>query len=169
MPARSIGRAPRSTARTCGPKGGGEHTGPSPVDRCRPGSKHHLLVAGCGTPLAVTLTAANRHDVTQLLELVDRIPPIGAHVRFRPARLYADRVYDSRRHRSQLRARGITPHLARRRSGHGSGLGRNRWMVERTVSWLHANRYHARRADIHEAMLTLGCALICHNRLTHFC
>ena len=37
-------------------------------------------------PLAVTLTAANRNDITQLLELVDRVPPIGAHGRFRPRR-----------------------------------------------------------------------------------
>jgi transposase len=131
------------------------------------------VVAGCGTPLAVTLTAANRNDVTQLLELVDRIPPVGACGKFRPKRVYADRAYDSRRHRAQLRARGITAHLARRGERHGSGLGTQRWMVERTISWLHAHRYlarrHARRADIHEAMLTLGCALICHNRLTRFC
>ena len=28
---------------------GGEHTGPSPVDRARPGSKHHLIVQGRGS------------------------------------------------------------------------------------------------------------------------
>ena len=33
-----------------------------------------------GVPLAATLTGANRHDVTQLLPLVDAIPPIGANV-----------------------------------------------------------------------------------------
>lgn len=34
----------------------GDHVGPSPVDRARPGSKHHLIVDRHGTPLAVTLT-----------------------------------------------------------------------------------------------------------------
>jgi transposase len=45
-------------------------------------------------------------------------------------------------------------------------LGKERWVVERTISWLHANRRldrrYDRRADIHEAFLTIGCALICH-------
>ncbi|MGN9894713.1 transposase [Micromonospora sp. L31] len=42
-------------------------SGPSPVDRNRPGSKHHLMTEGAGIPLAVALTGGNRHDVTQLL------------------------------------------------------------------------------------------------------
>lgn len=54
------------------------------------------------------MTAANRHDVTQLLELVDRVAPVGARGKFRPAVLLADRAYDSRRHRDELRERGIT-------------------------------------------------------------
>jgi hypothetical protein len=44
----------------------------------------------------------------------------------------------------------------------GSGLGVFRWVVERTLAGLHrfrrlALRYE-RRADVHEAFLTLGCA-----------
>jgi transposase len=39
-----------------------------------------------------------------------------------------------------------------------------RWVVERTLAWLHRFRRLAlrkeRRADVHEAFLTLGCALI---------
>lgn len=120
-----------------------------------------MIVEGKGTPLAFTLTAANRNDITQLTPLVDRVPPTGRHGKFRPKCLYADRAYDSRAHRRALRARGITPRIAKRNTGHGSGLGKERWIVERTISWLHANRYlarrHARRADIHEAMLTLAC------------
>jgi transposase len=143
------------------------------VDRSRPGSKHHLIVSGDGTPLAVGLTAANRNDITQLTALVDRVPPTGRHGKFRPRRLFADRAYDSKVHRAALRERGITPHLARRKTERGSGLGSNRWEVERTFAWLHANRYlarrHARRADIHEAMLTLGCGLVCFNKVTRFC
>jgi DDE family transposase len=48
-------------------------------------------------PLAVTLTSGNRHDVTQLLPLLDAIPPIRGlrgRPRRRPRRLFADRGYD---------------------------------------------------------------------------
>jgi transposase len=96
------------------------------------------------------------------------MPPIGGRpgpARHKPARVQGDRGYDSEWHRAQLRHRGITPVLARRFRGHGSGLGRTRWVVERTLAWLHrfrrlAVRYE-RRPTIHEAFLTLGCALIC--------
>jgi transposase len=46
-------------------------------------------------------------------------------------------------------------------------------VVERTLSWLHQHRRlerrYDRRADIHEAFLTIGCALICHQQLQSFC
>lgn len=132
------------------------------------GSKHHLLTDAHGTPLAVRLTGANRHDVTQLLSLVDAIPPVQGPVgrpRHRPDRLQGDRAYDSDPHRQRLRDCGITPVLARRRTPHGSGLGVFRWVVERTIAWLHQFRRlrvrDERRDDIHEAFLHLGCALIC--------
>jgi Transposase DDE domain len=52
---------------------GGPLTGPSPVDRARIGSKHHLIVDLHGVPLGVELTGGDRNDVTQLLTLVDGI------------------------------------------------------------------------------------------------
>jgi transposase len=136
------------------------------------GSKHHLLTDGHGIPMAVSLTAANRHDVTQLLPLVDAVPPVAGKVgspRHRFERTQGDRAYDSEPHRRELRRRGTQPVLAKRRTPHGSGLGVYRWVVERTESWLHQNRRlkirYERRADIHTAFLKLGCALICHNCL----
>lgn len=79
--------------------------------------------------------------------------------------IQGDRAYDSQAHRDALARRGIVSRLPKRRTPHGSGLGRTRWVVERTFAWLHrfrrlATRYE-RRACIHEAFLTLGCALIC--------
>jgi hypothetical protein len=53
----------------------GQHTGPSPVDGGRAGSKHHLITDGHGTPLAVLLTGGNRNDVTQLLPPLDATGP----------------------------------------------------------------------------------------------
>ena len=42
--------------------GGGEATGPSPVDRRRPGTKHTLLVDRRGVPLAIRTDGANASD-----------------------------------------------------------------------------------------------------------
>ena len=54
--------------------------GPSPVDRGRAGSKHHLITIGHGTPVAVLLTGGKRNGVTQLLPLFDAIPPVRGRV-----------------------------------------------------------------------------------------
>jgi transposase len=157
--------------------GGGEKTGPNPTDRRKPGSKHHVLTDAGGIPLNVILTGANRHDVTQLLPLVDGVPPVAGkpgHPQQRPKSIYADRAYDSEPHRKELRKRGVQPHLARRNTEHGSGLGVYRWVSERTLSWLHQFRRlrvrFERRGDIHEAFLTLAESLICFRLLPEgFC
>ncbi len=124
----------------CGRSKGDLHRS-QPVDRGRLGSKHHLITDAAGIPLRVTLTGGNRHDVTQLIPLVDGVPPIrgvvGRPLR-RPDRFYADRGYDHDKYRRLLRQRGITPHIARRGTEHGSGLGAHRRYVERTLGWLHA-------------------------------
>jgi transposase len=103
------------------------------------------------------VTAANVNDITHLDPMVDALPAV------------RDRGYDSQPHRDRLWARGITPILARRRTPHGSGLGVCRWVVERTIAWLHRFRRltvrYERRADLHQAFLTLGCVLICWNYL----
>ena len=119
------------------------------------------------------MTAANRHDVTQLLPLVDRVPAVAGlvgHPRRPPDSLLADRAYDSNRHRDELAGRRIEPIIARRKTRHGSGLGRYRRVVERTFAWLHRmKRLHVRydrRPDIHQAFLAIGCCLICYRRLT---
>jgi len=114
---------------------GGSATGPSPVDRARNGSKHHLLVDATGIPLAWALTGGNRNDITRLIPLLDAVPPVRGRVgrpRQRPDRVIADRAYDHRPQRQELRKRGVTAQIARRQSEHGSGLGRYRWVVERT-------------------------------------
>jgi hypothetical protein len=59
--------------------------------------------------------------------------------------------------------------LARRGTKHGSGLGVYGWVVEGVLALLHwFLRLRIRweiRDDIHEAFLTLGCAIICWRRL----
>jgi len=147
---------------------GGSKTGPNPTDRAKRGSKRHVICDGQGVPLAVRLTGANRHDSKEALPLVDAIPPLQGErgrPRCRPDCVLGDRAYDAAAIRDGLRARQIHPLLAVRRTRHGSHLGRWRWVVERTFAWLNQFRRlrvrYDKRTDIHEAFLSLGCALIC--------
>jgi transposase len=59
--------------------------------------------------------------------------------------------------------------IARRPIEDSTRLGRVRWVVERTMSWLLSFRRLALRYDRTEstitALLSLACALICHRRL----
>ena len=152
---------------------GGLQTGPNPTDRAKLGSKRHLICDGRGVPLAIQLTGANRNDSQQALTLVDAIPPLQGmrgRPRHRPDYVLGDRGYDSKSIRQGLHGRGILPLLAMRNTEHGSGLGRWRWVVERTFAWLNQFRRlrvrYEKRADIHEALLALGCILICWRFLT---
>jgi len=150
--------------------GGGEDTGPNPTDRRKPGSKHHVITDGQGVPLQVEVSAANIPDIKHLLSLIVNIPPVRGcpgHPRSRPDSNYADRAYDCEPARQLLRWLGIEPFLAKRRTEHGSGLGRFRWVVERTIGWLHGFhrlrvRYE-RYAPIHQAFLKLAACLVCFN------
>lgn len=125
-----------------------------------------------GVPLAVRCSAANVHDSRMLAALVDAVPPV-RHGRGRPKRrpqkLHADKGYDYPACRAALRRRHITPRIARRGVESAERLGRWRWVVERTLSWLHRFRRltvrYERRADLYQAFLTLACALICHRML----
>ena len=53
----------------------------------------------------------------------------------------------------------------RLRVAHGSGLGKVRWVVERTFAWLHQfKRLRVRsevRADLHQGLLELACSISC--------
>lgn len=53
-----------------------------------------------------------------------------------PDDLYADRGYDSEGMRELLRWPGIEPHIPQQKAPRGSGLGKVRWVVERTIGWL---------------------------------
>jgi transposase len=134
-----------------------------------------VLVDAAGVPLAVALTGGNRNDITQLLPLVDGITPVAGKVgrpRQRPDRIVADRGYDHDGYRRELRRRGVEPVISRRGTEHGSGLGRWRWVVERTFAWLHNYRRLRIRWEreplVHMAFLTLACALICRRYLREF-
>ena len=151
---------------------GGGKTGPSPVDRAKPGSKHHVITDGSGIPLTSSVTAANVHDVTEMAGLVNDLPEVAGKVgrpRRKPDALQGDLAYDSEPHRQGLREMGIEPVLPEREIDEQEGLGETRWPVERTLAWGHQNRRlrirYERRPDIHQAFLTLACIKICASAL----
>jgi transposase len=123
-----------------------------------------------GVPLSCRVSAANVHDVRMLLAVVIGCPLARYGTRGRrPKELLGDRAYDSGPHRDVLRWLGVEPVIARRGEPHGSGLGKDRYVVERTIAALHQNRRlkirYERRSDLHQAFLTLACIKVCWYRL----
>ncbi len=148
--------------------GGGELTGPSPVDRSREGSKHTLQADRYGVPLAIHTAGTNARDEKQIIPVIlDFLKVTGKPGRPKvlPDEAYADRGYDSNMSRSLLAWLGIEPHIARRKTPRGSGLGKVRWVVERTISWLEGLGRMRIRYDrlgvIQDAWNTLAASAIC--------
>jgi transposase len=151
---------------------GGEATGPSPVDRSKPGSKHHVITDAHGIPLASSVTSANTNDISEMAPLFDKIPEVAGkvgHPKKKPDALQGDLAYDSEPHRQGLKQMGIEPVLPEKGIDDQSGLGETRWPVERTLAWIHQNRRlrirYERRPDTHQALLTLACIKICASAL----
>ncbi len=111
-------------------------------------------------------TAANVHDLMMFEEMVDAIAPIRrsrGRPRKRPQKLHADKAYDTKKCRKALGRRGIKARIARKGKESSEKLGRYRWAVERTLSWLNRHRRlkvrYERRADTHQASSTWGARL----------
>ncbi|MFF0591457.1 transposase [Streptomyces sp. NPDC003781] len=159
------------TGRPTGPK-----SGTSPVDRARPGSKHHLIVDGQGIPLAMSLSRGTATTSPNSSRCSTRFPPSpdgSADPADAPTHCRPTAAYDHDKYRRLLRQRGIRPVIARRSEPHGTGLGTFRYIVERTIAWLHGFRRlrirWERRDDIHEAFLGLATCLITHRHVRRLC
>ncbi|MGY4984768.1 IS5 family transposase [Streptomyces nigrescens] len=153
-------------------KKGGEHTDPSPVDRGKPGSKMHILSDANGLPLLVGISAGNTHDSEGLKPMVAghqtrHDPHRGRYLK--PQRLHADKAYDRADLRKWLRGKRIGVRIARKGIESSERLGRRRWVIERTMSWLSGYRRLSPRYERHSrnylAFLGLAAALCCYKRL----
>ncbi|MDQ0989438.1 transposase [Streptomyces sp. V3I7] len=126
-----------------------------------------------GLPISVAITAANTHDSLALQPLVQGIPPIRSPRgprRRRPDKLHGDKGYDYNHLRRWLRGRNIVPRIARRGTDSSQRLGRHRWVVERSMSWLSGcrrlHRRYERRAEHFLAFTAIATSLINYRRLT---
>lgn len=151
----------------------GPLTGPNPTDCGKSGSKIHLLTDRNGLPLSLGISGANLHDSQALRPLVRGTPPIRSRRgprRRRPAKLHADKGYDYEHLRRWLRRRGVRQRIARKGVESSTRLGRHRWVVERTVSWLAGcrclHRRYERRAEHFLAFVGMAAALIGYRRLS---
>ena len=118
------------------------------------------------------MSAANTHDSLALIPLVQAVPAVRSRRgprRRRPGKLHADKGYDYDHLRAWLRARRITPRIARRGVETSEKLGRHRWVIERSLAWLTGYRRltlrYERAARLFTAFLTLAATLTCYKRL----
>lgn len=117
---------------------GGEKTGKSPVDRRKLGTKLNLATEGQGIPIGATIEKGNRHDSrlfsVLLKNLQEQIPQSGNHY------LHADKGYFSAKNKAEAISQNYTPVMAKnkkRNSPHKTEKkDKNRWVVERTFSWI---------------------------------
>lgn len=118
------------------------------------------------------VTAANVNDTLLFAALLHDVPAVrtpSGRRRSRPGKVDADKAYDHAANRAYLRRRGITPRIARRGVESSTRLGRHRWRVERTLSWLSCYRRLAVRWDRDSerwfGFVLLACALACFKAL----
>jgi transposase len=159
-------------------KKGGAHTGPSPVDRAKNGCKRHIIIDADGVPLLVACTPANVRDEVPFLPMLDSMPPVkmpgpGAP-RYRPKTVIGDAAYGFQHIIRQVVERRIRPLLAPRATPghpvtHGSGLGKMRYPVERTISWFanfrRIDKCYERTGAAWQAFNELACCMICFKKL----
>lgn len=144
--------------------------GPSPVDRGRPGSRMHVLSDANGLPLRVGLSAANTHDSLALKPMLSHFH-MGHELHAadsRPQRLHADKAYHVPHLRRWLWGKRIGVRIARKGIDSSERLGRRRWVIERTMSWLtgcrRLNHRYERQPGNYLALLGLASALCCYKR-----
>ena len=109
-------------------KRGGDLTGPNPTDRGKSGTKYHIAVSGEGVPVACMASAANVNDTV----LFERLFLGAFAVMARIDTVFADRGYDAKSNRALCHSFGTTSYIHQRRQPSGSGLGQQRWPVERS-------------------------------------
>ncbi|WP_106970204.1 MULTISPECIES: IS5 family transposase [Streptomyces] len=150
----------------------GPLTGPNPVVRGKAGSKLHVLTDAQGLPVVVGVSAANVNDVQALRPLILGIPAVRSRRgpgRRHPDKVRADKAYHSAGNLAWLRERHITPRIARPGVESSERLGRHRWKVERSISWLLGYRRltvrYERKGSRFLAFLGLAAVMTCYKKI----
>jgi transposase len=148
-----------------GAKRGSDLTGPNPTDRAKRGTKYHVAVDGDGVPVARAATAANVNDTL----VFDRLFLAAFAVMARIRTVFADKGYDAEHHRDLCRTFGAKPRIRRRGRAPGSGLGKRRWPVEHSLTWILESRRlalrHDRLGSVVQSLLRSACMFLVAGRL----
>lgn len=124
--------------------------------------------------LVVKTTPANTHDGRMALALLAALPPIQGprgRPRCKPKVLQGDAAYGSAQLSREIKGLGIRPLLKPlgKNQPHGSGLGKTRYVVERTLSWFGNFRRlklcYERCGAHFQAFHELAAAILCAKRL----
>lgn len=150
-----------------------KEAGSNPTDRGKPGTKKNILTDESGIPLAVTICPANRHDNTQVANLLNSIilprPESVQHI-------CADKAYDYDNTRTLLEQLGYQVHIPVRgldtpcpEPDDPNRHPAKRWVVERCIAWLHKFRKilvrYERRPENYLALLQFACCLIIYRQI----
>ena len=131
-----------------------------------------VLADGQGLPLAIDIEGANHAEVNLIEPLLDST--VTGYV---PGNLIYDRAGDSDPLRERLAERGIElicPHRRGRKKpatqdGRKLRRYRRRWIIERTISWLHDFRRLVVRHEFYSTLfhgfLKMACMVIALKRL----
>ena len=88
---------------------------------------------------------------------------------YKPRKLHADKAYDQPELRKWVRGKRIGVRIARKGVESSERLGRHRWVIERTLSWLtgyhRLNIRYERYPRNYLAFLGLAAAMCCYKRL----
>jgi len=134
-----------------------------------------VLTDAEGVPLVVQVGPANQRDEGKLEDLIEAFPVLSdgktGEMHLQPAELMGDRGYGFPYIIEIVLLYGIVSRLSPRGKDkpHGSGLGEQRYVVERTMSWwTHFRRlnfcYESTKEHF-QGLHELAAAVICANKL----
>jgi len=128
-----------------------------------------MLVDGIGVPVAMVITGANRHDVSQLETLLDSIVIERPDPFEHPQNLCLDKGFSGEPALEAVVLRGFIPHIKSRGEEKTSKeqnpeYKARRWVVEVTHSWMNRFRKLLVRYEkldkTYKGLLMLSCAFI---------
>jgi transposase len=153
----------------------GQHTGRSSVDRGKKGCKRHVLTDAEGIPLVIQTGPGNQRDDTKWEDLLEAFPVLTdgktGEVHVQPPVLMGDRGYGFKHIIALVLLMGIVSLLSPRGKDkpHGSGLGEQRYVVERTMSWWghfrRINFCYERKGEHFQGFHDLAACILCANKL----
>jgi transposase len=126
-------------------------------------------VDGTGVPLALVVTGANRHDVSQLEAVLDAFQVERPDIFETPQHLCLDKGYSGEPALEIVVVRGFIPHIKSRgqermEKQHRPECKARRWIVESAHSWMNRFRKILVRFEKLESsylgLLMLACAFI---------